>query len=115
MFEQLGEDPARRAIAVLVVLNRVVVQLHAEPREQLVDVVPVLLLLGLAEHHQPAAATHERLDRLELVGFEARRPRAGGPLPGGFGGMGDHEQVAASEPIARQAAFGMRGDRKIAL
>ena len=44
---------------MLVVLDGVVVDVQAEPREQLVDVVAVLLLLGLAEHDQAAATAHE--------------------------------------------------------
>ncbi len=57
-------------MVVLVVLDGGVLDLDPEPGEQLVEVVAVLLLLGLAEHDQPAAGGDERLDRVELLGTE---------------------------------------------
>ena len=53
---ELGQDPRRSAQRVRVVLDSVVVDVQPEPREQLVEVVVVLLLLGLTEHDQTAAA-----------------------------------------------------------
>ena len=69
---ELGEDPARGALAVLVVLHRVVAEVQVERRQQLVDVVAVLVLLGLSEHDQSAAALHEARDRRELIVAEPR-------------------------------------------
>ena len=92
---KLGEDPARSAPVVLVVLHGVVLEAQPETRQQLVEVVAVLVLLGLAEHDQPASARHERLDRVELVSAQPRRAGARRPLPGRLGRMRDHEHAGA--------------------
>ena len=79
--QQLGQDPARRAAAVLVVLDGVVLQVQAEARQQLVEVVAVLLLLGLAEHDQPAAAARRtpRSRRAPRRSAAATRCRSSAP------------------------------------
>jgi hypothetical protein len=69
---EVGEHPARRHPVVLVVLDGVVFEVEPEPGEQLVEVVAVLVLLGLAEHDQAAPALDERLDRVELAFAQAR-------------------------------------------
>ncbi len=69
---QLGEHPGGRLVVVLVVLDGGALDVDAEAGEQVVEVVAVLVLLGLGEHDQAAAAAHELVDRLELVVGEPR-------------------------------------------
>ena len=99
---QLSQDPTRRTEVILVVLDGLVLQGQAEPDQQVVDVVAVLLLLGLAEDHEPAAVAHEVLDGIELLGAQARRAGAGRPLPPRVGGMRDHEQVVLTQELPIQ-------------
>ena len=74
---QVGKHPARAPRCVLVVLDGVVLELQPEAREQLVEVVAVLLLLGLAEHDQ-AAAARTRTPRSRRA---RRRSAAASPVP----------------------------------
>ena len=96
--DEVGEDPARRVAAVvLVVLDGRVLDLDAEAGEQLVEVVAVLVLLGLAEDDQPAAALDEgaRSRRSPRRRGAARRRRSS--LPARLGRVGDDEHVGAAE------------------
>ena len=101
---QIGQDPGWRIPVVLVVLDRVVLQVQAEAREQLVHVVAVLLLLGLAQHYQPTAGGHERLNRVELLVTQPGRAGPGGSLPCGIRGVGDHQHVAPAQRLLRERA-----------
>ena len=60
-------------MVVVVVLDGGVLDLDAEAGEEVVEVVAVLVLLGLAEDDQPAAGADERLDRVDS---SARRAAA---------------------------------------
>ncbi len=78
---ELGEDPGWGGVMVLVVLDGAVLHLDAEANEEVVEVVAVLLLLGLAEDDEPASAAHELLDRVELRVGEAGLAGVRGGLP----------------------------------
>ena len=109
---QVGEHPARSAHVVLVVLDGVVLEMQPEPLQQLVEVVAVLVLLGLAEHDQPAAARDERLDRVELGGAQPRRPGSGRPLPARVRRMRDHEHAGAGQRLLGQRPLGVGARRR---
>ena len=113
--DQVGEDPARRVAPVmLVVLDGRVLDLDAEAGEQLVEVVPVLVLLGLAEDDQPAARLDPVGDRVDLGGAEARLADAGRRLPARLGGMGDDEHVRLGERRGVERGGVVRGDLEVA-
>ena len=102
-------------MVVLVVLDGRVLDLDPEAGEQLVEVVAVLVLLGLAEDDQPAAGADEGLDRVDLVGRAAGRAAVGGRLPLRVGGVGDDEHGGAGEDLGGERAGGVGGDLELAL
>ncbi len=100
---------------VLVVLDRRVFDLDAETGEQLVQVVPVLVLLGLGTDDEPAAAADEGVDRVELRAGEDRRAAVDGGLPLRVGGMGDDEDIDVEQELGVEWALDVRRDLEIAL
>ena len=100
---ELGEHPRGGVVVVLVVLDRAVLDADAEPRQQVVDVVAVLVLLGLAEDDQAAAGADELVDRVELVVGEPWRAAVGGGLPPRVGRVGDDEDVGFAEGLGERA------------
>ena len=112
--DEVGQDPARRLAVVRVVLDGRRLDLDPEAGEQLVQVVPVLLLLGLAEHDQPAARLHPGGDRLDLLVRQPRFARPRGRLPTRVGGMGDDEDVGARERVRVERPVVVGGDREVA-
>ena len=113
--DQVGEDPARRiAAVVLVVLDGRVLDLDPEPREQLVEVVAVLVLLGLAEHDQPTAVVDPGGDRLDLGLAQPRLADPGGRLPAVLGGMGDDQHVGRRERVGIERGGVVGGDVEVA-
>ena len=112
---ELGQDPGRRRAVVLVVLDGAVGDLDPEAGEEVVEVVSVLRLLGLAEDDQAAAAAHELLDRVELAVGEPGGAGVGGRLPLGVGGMGDDEDVGGGERLAGEGALGVGRDLEVAV
>ena len=114
-LDEVGEDPARRLAAmVLVVLDGRVLDLDPEPAEQLVEVVPVLLLLRLAEDDQPAAGFDPGGDRLDLGVGQARLALTGRRLPLRFGGVRDDEHVGARQQPAVDRRGRVRADLEVA-
>ena len=100
---ELGEHPRGGVVVVLVVLHRAVLDADAEPRQQVVEVVAVLVLLGLAEDDQAAAGADELVDRVELVVGEPWRAAVGRGLPPRVGRMGDDEDVGFAEGLGERA------------
>ena len=109
---ELGEHPRGGVVVVLVVLDRAVLDADAEPREQVVEVVAVLVLLGLAEDDQAAARADELVDRVELVVGEPWRAAVGRGLPPRVGGVGDDEDVGFAEGLGERAVD-VRGDGEV--
>ncbi len=96
---EVGEDPGRGLAVVLVVLHGGVLDREAETGEQLVEVVAVLVLLGLAEDDETAAGLDEARDRLDLGVVEPRGAAVESVLPLRVGGVGDDEDVGAGEGL----------------
>ena len=99
---------------VLVVLDGVVVELQPEPCEQLVEVVAVLLLLGLAEHDR-ARRRRARTPRSRRAPTALSRGEPEPVVRSQFGlrRVRDHEQVAAVErPGVERAARRWRATTK---
>jgi len=111
---ELGEDPARCAEVVLIVLDGLVLEMHAEVAEQVVEVVAVLLVLGLTAHDQSAAAADERVDRIELIACQQWRADPRRFLPPRVRRMSDHEHVAAAQRVLGQRPVRVRGDLEVA-
>ena len=109
---ELGEHPGRRLAVVLVVLHGAALDGDPEPRQELVQVVAVLVLLGLGEDDQATAAAHELVDRVELVAREARGVAVRRRLPLRLGGMGDDEHVGVVEHVG-QRPVGVGGDGEV--
>jgi hypothetical protein len=110
-----GENPGGSlAVMVGVVLDGRVLDPEAEAGEEVVEVVAVLLLLGLAERDQPPAGGDEPLDRIELGGGEAGGAGVNGRLPAGVGGVGDDEHGDALERRGRERAAHVDGDLELA-
>jgi hypothetical protein len=61
-------------------------------------------VLGLTENDQAAARADERLDRVELLGYEPGRTVLGRVLPRRIRGMGDHEDIARAEDLGGERA-----------
>ena len=101
---------------VLVVLDGRVGDLDAEAGEQLVQVVAVLLLLGLAEDDRGRRRrSTKRVDGVDLVGVEAGGAGAGGGLPLRVGGVGEDEDVGVGEGGGVEGAGAVGGDGEVAL
>ncbi len=106
-----AEHPGRHAVVgVARVLDGGVLDAHAEPGQQLGQVVAVLLLLALGEHDQAAAVRDVLLDGVELLHRQDRAAEPGGALPAVGGGMGDDEDVVGGEHGGRDRALGVGGD-----
>ena len=111
---ELGEDPARRAEVVLVVLDGVVLEVQPEAREQLVEVVAVLLLLGLAEHDQPAAAARRTPRSRRAPRRSAAASRCRSSAPTRVRRMRDHEHArsrAAPRAVSGPSTLGTTRSR----
>ena len=111
---RLGGHPRGHLAGVAVVEDGRVLDADAEARQQLVEVGAVLVLLGLAEHHETAAGGDEASDGRDLLGGEHRRA-ADGALPLGRGRMRDDEHVGLVEHAAGQRAARVRHDLEVAL
>ncbi len=79
----------------------------AEAAEQLLQVVAVLVLVALPQHDQPAAAADERLDQVELLRAEPRRPGAGHALGAPLGRVRDHQHVTGTQHVAGERSAGV--------
>jgi hypothetical protein len=113
---EVGEHPGGGVSeVVVVVLDGGVLDSDAEALEKLVEVVAVLVLLGLAEDDEAAAAAYEGLDVLELGGGEAGVAAVDGGLPLRLGGVSDDEHVGWCERFAGQRAVVVRCDLEVAL
>ncbi len=99
---------------VLVVLDGGVLDAQAEAVEEVVEVVPVLVVLGLGEDDEAAAVGDVALDGVQLVIGEAGRAGAGGCLPPGVGWVGDDQEVGVAE-LRGERAGGVVEDLEIAL
>jgi hypothetical protein len=111
---EVGEHPGRGAVVVLVVLDGAVGDLDAEAGEEGVQVVAVLVLLGLAEDDEPAAAADELFERVHLVVAEPGRAVVGCRLPLGVGRVGDDDDVGARQGLAGEGTIGVGKDVEVA-
>ncbi len=111
LARQLRAHPRHDVLVVVLgVLNGHVHRPDAEPLEQAHQVVAVLVLLALRQHDQPAAVADERLQSVDLLRRQNRRPDTGDPFPGAVGRMRHDHDVAIRQRGCRQRSRGVRVD-----